>query len=295
MERTETTGRTTLLSSSSSGSQEKNDPHYDIEAMPMTESPNSTANTVGSPAAKASVEYFEGNFATVQERARDAFTALGGFLAVTATFGLLAAAGLLRDSLHKHQLKEYTSTQVGWILRMQAGLAFWIPWAGGLMYDRFSHRPLLLLGTSTFMLGIFLAAIVDKTMAAGYRILFWFYGVFSGTGIGLIVSAVTGIICTNFQGRCGFVAGLVFNGASMGGIMWALILRAVLEQRGWAEAIHVVGGVATAMLVVGVAMLWGSRKNRRTSLNRKSFISTIQKFKQLLRCDYATMTIGLAI
>lgn len=256
-----------------------------------------------------------------KERIRDCMTVLGGFLSIMATGGAINSVGLLQTHWENNQLREYSPQTVGWIAGTNLFLSLFVPVLAGPVFDRYGHVWILAVGSSLFVVGLFIISFFDDHSPApvtlGMMISSW--GVLCGTGYGLIQTAVPGLICRRFDRRRGLANGFSSLGNSVGGVLWPMLLRVALERLGWSWSMRAIDGLALVMLAIGNVLVWGSgvpvvgtaakpepessdnEKNREEQVEegKKPSLTWGQCIRNGARCfrkgDFVWMTASLAI
>lgn len=159
------------------------------------------------------------------------------------------------------------------------------------------------------VLGLFVASFLEMGEAG---VVFWglggTLGVLCGVGTGLVTTSTTGVIHRAFSERQrGFALGFVFMGASIGGIIWPLLLRCTLGRWGWGWSLRLLSLLVLVMVVPDNVLLYYSKhKPRRrdeslplgTDAARSSGFFGFKWFrpKRIVKhTDFMLMTLGLAL
>ncbi|KAJ5287671.1 hypothetical protein N7478_003357 [Penicillium angulare] len=160
---------------------------------------------------------------------------LGSFLGLFGSLGLVNTIGTFQAYISSHQLKDYSSGDIGWIFGMYAFLVFFCGVQIGPIFDARGPRMLVLAGSICEMAFIILLGFCTK---------YWHFmlviGVLGGVGASLIFTPAISAIGHFFYERRGLATGIAATGGSIGGIAFPLILEALFPRIGWAWATRVI-------------------------------------------------------
>lgn len=81
---------------------------------------------------------------------------LGAFCGSFSVFGIINSTAVLMDYFTEHQLKGYTSSQIGWIFGLALFLTFFCGTPVGPIYDCYGPRALIFCGSILLVLSMFL-------------------------------------------------------------------------------------------------------------------------------------------
>jgi MFS family permease len=214
----------------------------------------------------------EGDF---PEGGTQAWTAvLSAVLILYSSFGFMVTIGTLQDYWHEHQLRIYSSRDVGWIpsvfVYLALALGIWV----GPCSDKYGPRYIALLGSMGYVIMMFLLA-ECKT--------FWQFllccGVLGGISGATLTTTSLAVVSQWFKKKRGFVHGIAMAGSAFGGLTQPLILRATLERYGYAWSIRILAFIFTAFLIVGNLLM--RTRLKPTGANEKRNIITLSIFKDL--------------
>lgn len=115
-------------------------------------------------------------------------------------------------------------------------------------------------------------------------LLYGFYGVLGGTGIGLSYNAVLSAVGRLFPDRPGLASGVMLLGFGMGGLVLGSIVTGMIENRGVFETFRTLAVCMLVVLLVGAAVIGKISKSddRRSpgfSAEEKQGISTVEMLK----------------
>ncbi|KAJ5723941.1 hypothetical protein N7488_001976 [Penicillium malachiteum] len=176
----------------------------------------------------------EGN--TYPEGGREAWlVVLGSFLGLFGSLGLINTIGTFQAYIESHQLKEYSSGDVGWIFGMFPFLTFFCGVQIGPIFDARGPRALILAGSICEMAFIILL---------GFCTQYWHFmlviGVLGGVGASLIFTPAISAVGHFFYEKRGLATGIAATGGSIGGVVFPLTLEALFPKIGWGWATRVI-------------------------------------------------------
>ena len=175
---------------------------------------------------------------------------LGAFVSLFPAFGFMVSIGTLQDYWQRHQLAEYTSRDIGWIPSVFVYLALALGILVGPLFDRFGPRWILWIGSSSYVVMIFLLAECKH---------YWHFLLclgFLGGGAGACLTTTSLAIVSHwFKFRRGLAAGIAMIGSSFGGVFIPLVLRVTLPKYGYRWSIRILGFVFTACLIIGNVLM----------------------------------------
>lgn len=113
--------------------------------------------------------------------------------------------------------------------------------------DRFGPTRLLCAGSAALLVAVFAASWCRQ-----YWQLFLAQGVLLGLGMSLVFCTPLGVVMRHMPRRRGLAVGVTIGGASIGGVVWPVLLQRMLveHQVGFAWSMRVVGFVMVPLLVV---------------------------------------------
>ncbi|KAF1959702.1 MFS general substrate transporter [Byssothecium circinans] len=189
------------------------------------------------------------------------------FLLLLPSFGFMVAIGTLQDYWAQHQLSSYTARDVGWIpsvfVYLSLALGIWI----GPLFDRYGPRWIALIGSSVYLMMIFLLAESEK-----YWQMFLCCGILGGIGGAMLTTTSLAVVAHWFKARRGLAQGIAMVGSSFGGLSIPLILRSTLPKYGYAWSLRILGFEFLACFVIG-NILMKARIPPTAAAKKKAIIS----------------------
>lgn len=169
----------------------------------------------------------------------------GASMMLACTFGMMSTVGVLQSYWETHQLKAYTSSTIGWIPSIFIFLNLVLGLQIGPMFDRYGPRWIMLVGSVSYTLCIFLLGSCEK-----YYQFMLCLG-FAGVSSALVSTPGMAILSHWFCRRRGTATGIAMAGSSLGGITFPLVLRKALEKVGWGWALRILGLIFFVLLAIG--------------------------------------------
>lgn len=177
----------------------------------------------------------------------------GCFLGLCGSLGLVNSIGTFQAYIEDHQLKDYSSGNVGWIFSMFAFLTFFCGVQIGPVFDAKGPRFLILAGA---------ILIIVMMVAIGFCTQYWHFmlviGIAGGVGSSLIFTPAVSAVGHFFNEKRGIATGIATTGGSVGGVIFPLVLQDLFPKIGWGWATRVVALVCL-ILMIGACILIKSR------------------------------------
>ncbi|KXL48313.1 MAG: hypothetical protein FE78DRAFT_105237 [Acidomyces sp. 'richmondensis'] len=204
----------------------------------------------------------------------------GSFSGMVAGFGYMNSIGIYHAYLATHQLSNYSESSIGWVFSVYVFLSFFCGLQIGPIFDAYGPRFLILGGTVTLLLSVFLMGSCTK---------FWHFilvfGVLGGIGTSLIFTpSVSAIAHWFFLGRAN-ATGIAATGGSIGGIVFPLMLQSLFPKIGWGWAMRVQGFISIILLVIANLLI-------RSRLPPKPGGSVLPDFRIFSQPAFLLVTIG---
>ncbi|KAI9742281.1 MAG: hypothetical protein M1818_004181 [Claussenomyces sp. TS43310] len=157
----------------------------------------------------------------------------GSWCAMTAALGIANSVAVFQSYVLRNQLKTYDAGTVGWIFSLYAFLAFACGLVIGPVFDKHGPRWLVLAGS------------------VGVSLKYWHFiivfGVIGGVGTSLLFTPSIAAIGHYFHRRRGNATGIAATGGAVGGVVFPLMLQALIPKIGFAWACRVMGFIFIAL------------------------------------------------
>ncbi|KAJ5930129.1 hypothetical protein N7466_005622 [Penicillium verhagenii] len=171
---------------------------------------------------------------------------VGVFATLTCTFGMQFTVGVLQSHWETNQLRDYSSSTIGWISSVYLYLNMVLAVQVGPMFDRYGPRWLMIIGSVLFVLSIFLLGSCEKY----YQFMLCLGGL-SGVSAAFVSNPCMVVLSHWFHRRRGMASGIAMVGGSLGGVIFPMILRATLEPLGWVWSLRILAFIFTVLLTIG--------------------------------------------
>lgn len=177
---------------------------------------------------------------------------LGAFAITTATFGIQSSIGVFQQYWQTHQLRIYTSSQIGWISSVAVFWNLFLIFIIGPVFDRFGSRWLMITGGIGYFASIIILAWCTK-----YWHFLLDFGFLMGISTALLTMPAISALSHWFKKKLGIATGIAFAGSSVGGVAFPIILQQCLAHKGWSWTIFIVSIITAVLLVLGIFLVRG--------------------------------------
>ena len=127
--------------------------------------------------------------------------------------------------------------------------------AGGLMSKKLSIGVRMLISAAMLLLGFFVVSMMKAdSPAASLTMLYIFYGVFGGGGVGVAYNGVIGTINKWFPDKVGLASGIMLMGFGLGGLVLGSVVNSMIGSMGLLKVFRVLG-IAICVVCVLAAVI----------------------------------------
>lgn len=185
------------------------------------------------------------------DRGRDAWLAtFGTWWALFIAFGWTNSLGVLQNYYEKELLRDYSTSTIAWIASTQ----IFIMYSGGLVFgnvfDSYGPQWLLYFGGFAHVFGLMMVSISKE-----YYQIFLSQAICSALGASAIYYACLGSLASWFQAKRATAFGLAASGASVGGVIFPVMVDRLIGQVGFgwtmrAVAFVILGGLVLVIFTV---------------------------------------------
>ncbi|PIL23126.1 MFS general substrate transporter [Ganoderma sinense ZZ0214-1] len=174
---------------------------------------------------------------------------LGGSLGLCATFGFINAWGgglqIFQVYYQEVMLRDMSPSDIAWIGSLQYALVF-MP---GLVFGRLFDMGYLRLPVSAAS-----ALLIACTFLTAECTEFWHFILCQGFGIGIASGVVftlgAGVVTHWFRKRLGLALACLAGGSSVGGTIFPIILRNLIEHQSFQWTLRITGFIMAAFLII---------------------------------------------
>ncbi|THU83985.1 MFS general substrate transporter [Dendrothele bispora CBS 962.96] len=171
---------------------------------------------------------------------------VGGFCFSVATLGFIVSWGTFQAYYEEFVLTDSTSSEIAWIGSLQYSLVFLPGIISGRLFDAGHFRLCLVTSSALYVTANFLIAQCTK---------YWHFilcqGVALGIACGIIYVPCVGIVSQWFKTKRPLAISIVSLGISIGGIIYPIIFRSLINKVGFAWTIRTTAFINVCLFAVG--------------------------------------------
>lgn len=175
---------------------------------------------------------------------------LAAFMLWFNTWGIINAYGVFQTHYSTSMPFRASASSISWIGSIQSFLVLVVGIVAGPIYDRGYLRSLLIVGSASVVAGHVLLSFCME-----YWQVLLAQGVLVGVGGGCLFLLGVSVLPMWFSTRLGLAIGLGSAGSSVGGVVYPVVLRRLIDEIGFAWAVRVVGCIALGTLMVPIAVM----------------------------------------
>ncbi|PSR97215.1 major facilitator superfamily domain-containing protein [Coniella lustricola] len=186
-----------------------------------------------------------GSVLTFPEGGLDGWLAVAGsFCAMLSIYGLINSSAVFESYFSENQLKDYSSSQIGWVFSLYLFCVFFVGIYIGPIFDRHGPSWLVPTGSLCMVLSLMLLGFCTEY----YQIILT-YSILGGLAGALLNSPAYATIAHHFNTRRGFATGIASTAGGIGGIIFPIMLQKLLPQLGFAWTTRILGFIMLALAV----------------------------------------------
>ncbi|KAJ7889586.1 MFS general substrate transporter [Mycena leptocephala] len=174
-------------------------------------------------------------------------TILGTFLIQFCTLGNINAFGVYQDYYTRYSLSNKTPSDISWIGSFQLCMQYAPGIIVGRAFDAGYFHHMIALGSILQVASIFM---ISLTQWHQYYQVFLAQAVASGIGQSLLFLPSLSIIGQHFKRNRAFATGIGVSGASLGGVIWPIVLNQLSKRTSFNNAVRATGAIAGVLLVI---------------------------------------------
>ncbi|KAF3927919.1 hypothetical protein ABW20_dc0106983 [Dactylellina cionopaga] len=174
----------------------------------------------------------------------------GAFFLFFASWGFVNAFGVYQNYYTTEHLKGTPASNISWIGSIQGFLLMFIGVLTGPLYDKGYFRSLLFVGTFLVVLGIMMTSI-----STSYYQILLAQGVCVGLGTGCLFVPSVAVIAGYFTMKRSFATGLASTGGSIGGIVYSVAFRSMVDNIGFGWSTRILGFLTMGLLAISLTLL----------------------------------------
>ncbi|KAI0716985.1 MFS general substrate transporter [Earliella scabrosa] len=170
---------------------------------------------------------------------------LGVTSGICATFGFINAWGIFQAYYEQYMLRDMSPSDIAWIGSVQYSLMFMPGLVLGRLFDMGYLRIPVFLASVLLVVCTFLTTECTE---------FWQFLLCQGFGIGLgsgvVFTAASGVVPHWFHKNLGLAFACMASGSSIGGTIFPIILKNLIEHQSFAWTLRIMGFIVAAFLIV---------------------------------------------
>ncbi|KAJ5716764.1 major facilitator superfamily domain-containing protein [Penicillium malachiteum] len=168
---------------------------------------------------------------------------LGAFCGLAASLGIYNTIGVFDAIISKEILPNVPSSTMGWVFSVYAFIVWICGVQIGPTFDAMGPKALMLTGSICTLIGIFSMSFCKDLPSENpeYYQLFLAFSILTGIGSSLLITPSMACVAHWFMKRRGLASGIAFVGSGVGGVIFPLMLQALLPRVGWAWSIRILG------------------------------------------------------
>lgn len=166
------------------------------------------------------------------------------------TWGVLNAFGVFQTYYESGALFHRSSSDIFWIGSIQSFMVLLVGVVAGPIYDRGYLRTLLMVGS----FGVVFGHMMLSLCTAYWQVLLA-QGFCVGMGAGCLFVPCVSVLPTYFSTKLGLAVGIASSGASVGGIIYPVVLYRLLTRIGFAWSVRVMAFIALGTLLIPIAVM----------------------------------------
>ncbi|RMJ12411.1 hypothetical protein CDV36_007939 [Fusarium kuroshium] len=174
----------------------------------------------------------------------------GAFCAMLSVFGLINTAAVFESYFSQNQLREYSSSQIGWIFSLYLFIVFFVGIQVGPIFDKYG--PKLMVAAGGLLIG---SSLLILSVCEGFYQIILSYSVIGGLGGALLNSPAYASIAHFFDAKRGFATGIAITAGSIGGIVFPILLQKLLPSVGFAWTTRILGFILLGLAVPATVFL----------------------------------------
>ncbi|KAF4983459.1 hypothetical protein FZEAL_1188 [Fusarium zealandicum] len=168
----------------------------------------------------------------------------GSFCGMLSVYGLINTAAVFESYFSQHQLRDYSSSEIGWIFSLYLFVVFFVGIQVGPVFDKYG--PQIMVGIGGLLIS---GSLLILSVCQEYYQIILAYSVMGGLGGALLNSPAYASIAHFFDVRRGFATGIAMTAGSIGGIVFPILLQKLLPSLGFGWTTRILGFILLGLTV----------------------------------------------
>lgn len=179
---------------------------------------------------------------------RDAWlTIIGGFLVQFCAFGYMNSFGVYQDYYTRDFLSNKTPSDISWIGSFQLFIMYALGVVVGHAFDSGYFHHTMVFGSVFYVFSMFMVSLAKPHH---YYQVFLSQGVGMGIGQGILFLPSLTIVGHHFKRRRALASGIVVSGASVGGVVFPIMLSKIAQRTTFANSIRATAALVAVLLFI---------------------------------------------
>ncbi|KAH0164740.1 MFS general substrate transporter, partial [Aureobasidium melanogenum] len=211
--------------------------------MSSSQSPSSSPDTekaISTTQSSDSITYPEGG-------TKAWLVVFGAWCGLTASIGVYNTTGVFSVIISSSVLPTTSASSLGWIFSIYAFVVWSVGVWVGPCFDVFGPRLLMLVGTCCTVLGM-----ICLSFCTEYYQIFLAFSLLTGLGSSLLLTPSMACVAHWFDTRRGLASGIAWTGSGFGGVLFPLVMQALVPKVGWSWCVRIVAFVLLALCIISI-------------------------------------------
>ncbi|ESK91817.1 MFS general substrate transporter [Moniliophthora roreri MCA 2997] len=175
-------------------------------------------------------------------------TVAGSWFLLFGTLGYLYSYGVYQDYYTRFYLLSSNTSSISWMGSVQLALPYLLGIPMGKLFDAGYIHSVLAAGSTLFVFSLFMVSLAKPNH---YYQLFLSQGIGMGLGVGCVQLHSTTIVSRHFLRRRAFAYGIALTGASVGSLVYPIMLNRLIYSIGFGPAVRASAGLVAGCVLLG--------------------------------------------
>ncbi|KAJ5517404.1 MFS transporter asaE [Penicillium freii] len=202
-----------------------------------------------------------------------------GFMGMFASFGWVNCVAIFQAEYEMNQLRDYSSSQVGWISSVLFFFMLGVSPVAGRLYDGYGPRLPIIIGSFFHVFGLMMTSLSTE-----YYQFILSQSVCSGIGTSLIITPAMTAPTTYFHDRRALAGGVAIAGSSLGGVIFPFMVNHLLSSIGFAWTMRACAFLILGLMLITYALISSNVTHTPKEFKLKSYLTPLRECNFLLLC-----------
>ncbi|RYC60917.1 hypothetical protein CHU98_g5291 [Xylaria longipes] len=191
---------------------------------------------------------------------------LGAWACFFSSYGFVTSIGVFQDYYEANFLRNYSPSEISWILSIQAFFVSATAPFAGVFFDRHGPHLLVGLGSALIILGLF-----TLSASTQYYQIFLSQSVSCGLGMGMIFHGSVNSVSTWFLKRRGLALGVASSGSGVGGVILPILFDRLVERIGFPWTVRAIGFLILGIQIIAILTVRSRLEHKPKPFNLANF------------------------